>query len=42
MLTSYDGKERTEADFINLGLETGWKLESVKPGVLAALVYSPI
>ncbi|KAE9392372.1 S-adenosyl-L-methionine-dependent methyltransferase [Gymnopus androsaceus JB14] len=42
MLASYDGKERTETDFKNLGLETGWKLESVKPGVLAALVYSPV
>ncbi|KAF9062020.1 S-adenosyl-L-methionine-dependent methyltransferase [Rhodocollybia butyracea] len=32
MLALFNGKERTEADFKKLGEETGWKLESVRPG----------
>lgn len=39
MLTYYNAKERTEAEFKALGLETGWRLESVTPGRLATLVF---
>ncbi|KAJ7598769.1 S-adenosyl-L-methionine-dependent methyltransferase [Mycena floridula] len=42
MLSMNDAKERLEAEFEALGQETGWKLESVKPGNPAALTYSVI
>ncbi|THU96160.1 S-adenosyl-L-methionine-dependent methyltransferase, partial [Dendrothele bispora CBS 962.96] len=39
-MVALDGKERTRDDFEQLGKETGWKLESVKPGKLAAFIFS--
>ncbi|KAF5367926.1 hypothetical protein D9758_004439 [Tetrapyrgos nigripes] len=36
------GKERTRDEFEQLGKETGWKLESVRPGKLAAFIYSVV
>ncbi|KAG5644030.1 hypothetical protein DXG03_009245 [Asterophora parasitica] len=40
MLTLFNGKERTETEFRELGRCTGWKLEKVIPGLLPALVFS--
>ena len=40
MLVLFNGKERTVREFIELGNSTGWKLESVKPGLMNALVFS--
>ncbi|KAL0952704.1 hypothetical protein HGRIS_006940 [Hohenbuehelia grisea] len=42
MMTMQGGCERTHEQFVELGNATGWKLESVKPGPLAALVYTPV
>ncbi|KAG6910302.1 hypothetical protein DXG01_011699 [Tephrocybe rancida] len=42
MLTLFNGKERTEDEFRELGNATGWKLESVKPGPLATMVFSVV
>ncbi|KAH8827600.1 S-adenosyl-L-methionine-dependent methyltransferase [Flagelloscypha sp. PMI_526] len=41
MLAQYDGKERTEADFKELGQSTGWKLETIKRGTFGTLTFSP-
>ncbi|KAI0261384.1 S-adenosyl-L-methionine-dependent methyltransferase [Gloeopeniophorella convolvens] len=41
MLTMCNGQERTEAQFRALGAAAGWKLENVKPGPLAAFIFSP-
>ncbi|KAI0035464.1 S-adenosyl-L-methionine-dependent methyltransferase [Vararia minispora EC-137] len=40
MLNLLNGKERTVGEFIELGKQSGWKLESVKPGMMASIVYS--
>ncbi|KAK7040156.1 hypothetical protein VNI00_009962 [Paramarasmius palmivorus] len=40
MLNLMNGMERTMEGFVDLGKETGWKLESFKPGPLTAFVYS--
>ncbi|KAG6854561.1 hypothetical protein C0991_004897 [Blastosporella zonata] len=40
MLTLFNGKERTEDEFRELGRATGWKLESLKPGPLATMIFS--
>ncbi len=40
MLAQYDGKERTEADFKELGQATGWKLETVKQGTFGTYIFS--
>ncbi|KAK7040146.1 hypothetical protein VNI00_009952 [Paramarasmius palmivorus] len=40
MLNLMNGMERTVAGFVDLGKETGWKLESFKPGPLTAFVFS--
>ncbi|GAW03863.1 S-adenosyl-L-methionine-dependent methyltransferase [Lentinula edodes] len=42
MLALFNGKERTLAEFEELGIKTAWRLESVKPGSLYTLVFSPI
>ncbi|KAJ3927862.1 MAG: S-adenosyl-L-methionine-dependent methyltransferase [Lentinula lateritia] len=42
LLTMYNGKERTLEEYTQLGRESGWKLEEVKPGKLSALVFTPI
>ena len=42
MLSMYNGKERTEADMRKLAGETGWKVEEVKLGNLAAYVLVPV
>ncbi|KAF5367982.1 hypothetical protein D9758_004424 [Tetrapyrgos nigripes] len=36
------GKERTRDEFEQLGKETGWKLESVRPSKLAAFIFSAV
>ena len=41
MMNLLGGQERTVGQFIELGKATGWKLESVKPGMMASLVFSP-
>ncbi|KAI0068103.1 S-adenosyl-L-methionine-dependent methyltransferase [Artomyces pyxidatus] len=41
MLNIINGQERTLNQFVELGAVTGWKLDGVKPGILAALVFSP-
>ncbi|KAI0041964.1 S-adenosyl-L-methionine-dependent methyltransferase [Auriscalpium vulgare] len=40
MLTTLNGLERTFSQFVELGARTGWKFEAVKPGILAAFVFS--
>ncbi|KAI0041965.1 S-adenosyl-L-methionine-dependent methyltransferase [Auriscalpium vulgare] len=40
MLTTLNGLERTFSQFVELGARTGWKFEAVKPGMLAAFVFS--
>ncbi|KAI0032886.1 S-adenosyl-L-methionine-dependent methyltransferase [Vararia minispora EC-137] len=40
MLNAFNGKERTVGEFIELGRKSGWKLESLRPGMMAALVFS--
>ncbi|KAK1232072.1 hypothetical protein PQX77_004790 [Marasmius sp. AFHP31] len=40
MLAYFDTRERMEHEFRQLGESTGWKLDVVKPGVLATLVFS--
>ncbi|KAJ4466135.1 S-adenosyl-L-methionine-dependent methyltransferase [Lentinula edodes] len=42
MLTMYDGQERTLEEYTQLGKEAGWKLNDVKKGELAALIFTPI
>jgi hypothetical protein len=42
MLNLFNGKERTVGQFIELGKQSGWKLEHVRPGLMAALVFSPV
>ncbi|KAE9406823.1 S-adenosyl-L-methionine-dependent methyltransferase [Gymnopus androsaceus JB14] len=41
MLALFNGKERTLDEFAKLGRESGWKLESVKPGILFTFIFSP-
>ncbi|KAL0955316.1 hypothetical protein HGRIS_004201 [Hohenbuehelia grisea] len=41
MMTMLGGRERTIEEFVKLGDATGWKLESVKTGPLARLIYAP-
>ena len=41
MLSLLDAQERTFRDFTDLGHATGWKLEGVQPGPLAAIVFGP-
>ncbi|KAJ3815283.1 S-adenosyl-L-methionine-dependent methyltransferase [Lentinula aff. lateritia] len=42
MLTMYDGQERTLEEYTQLGKEAGWKLNDVRKGDLAALIFTPI
>ncbi|KAL0952687.1 hypothetical protein HGRIS_006926 [Hohenbuehelia grisea] len=42
MMTLLGGRERTIEEFVELGKESGWKLEEVKPGPLATFIYSPV
>ncbi|KAL0578011.1 hypothetical protein V5O48_003961 [Marasmius crinis-equi] len=42
MLAYFNTRERMEHEFRRLGQATGWKLETVKPGILATLVFTPI
>ncbi|KAI3622324.1 hypothetical protein WG66_016002 [Moniliophthora roreri] len=42
MLNLMNGMERTMEGFVELGKETGWKLESFKPGPLTAFVFSAV
>ncbi|KAI0064236.1 S-adenosyl-L-methionine-dependent methyltransferase [Artomyces pyxidatus] len=42
MMSSFTGQERTLSQFSALGDATGWKLESVKPGPLAAMIFYPV
>lgn len=42
MLNMYNGKERTQADMRKLAEETGWRVEELKPGNLAAYVLVPV
>ncbi|GAW03924.1 S-adenosyl-L-methionine-dependent methyltransferase [Lentinula edodes] len=42
LLTMYNGKERTLEEYTQLGRESGWKLEEVKPGKLTAFVFTPV
>ncbi|KAJ3819936.1 S-adenosyl-L-methionine-dependent methyltransferase [Lentinula raphanica] len=42
LLTMYNGKERTYAEYTELGLKSGWKLQEVRPGKLSTFIYSPI
>ncbi|KAF5371626.1 hypothetical protein D9758_003596 [Tetrapyrgos nigripes] len=42
MLMYLGGQERTKDEFAALGLRTGWKLERVKPGILATFVFTAI
>ncbi|KAH8998235.1 S-adenosyl-L-methionine-dependent methyltransferase [Lactarius hatsudake] len=42
MLTIVGGKERTLKEFVSLGAATGWKLETVKPGMPSAFVFVPV
>ncbi|KAL0952702.1 hypothetical protein HGRIS_006938 [Hohenbuehelia grisea] len=41
MMTMQGGRERTIVEFTELGNVCGWKLDSVKPGKLYALVFVP-
>ncbi|THU98968.1 S-adenosyl-L-methionine-dependent methyltransferase [Dendrothele bispora CBS 962.96] len=41
MLSLLTGRERTESDFRNLGLQTGWILQKINPGILASISYLP-
>ncbi|KAL0952690.1 hypothetical protein HGRIS_006929 [Hohenbuehelia grisea] len=41
MMTLLGGRERTVEEFDELGHQSGWKLEEVKPGPMAAFIYSP-
>ncbi|KAL0574006.1 hypothetical protein V5O48_007950 [Marasmius crinis-equi] len=42
MLTYFNTRDRTIHEFTELGRAAGWKLEEVKPGMLATLVFTPI
>ncbi len=42
MLAMVDGRERTAGDFEELGRMTGWKLETIKPGAMAAFIFSKV
>ncbi|KAI0064197.1 S-adenosyl-L-methionine-dependent methyltransferase [Artomyces pyxidatus] len=42
MLNLLNGQERTASQFAALGEATGWKLEGIKPGPLAALMFSAV
>ncbi|KAJ4490570.1 S-adenosyl-L-methionine-dependent methyltransferase [Lentinula aciculospora] len=42
LLTMYNGKERTYEEYTQLGKESGWKLEEVRPGKLSAFIFIPI
>jgi len=41
MMGLLNGKERTVTGFIELGRQSGWKLEKVVPGKMVALTFSP-
>ncbi|KAL0952686.1 hypothetical protein HGRIS_006925 [Hohenbuehelia grisea] len=41
MLNLLGGRERTIEEFEELGRESGWKLETVKPGPISAFIYTP-
>ena len=38
----FNGQERTISQFIELGEATGWKLEKVVPGKMAAFTFVPV
>jgi len=40
-MNMHGGKERTIEEFEELGRESGWKLEAVKPAPLSVLIYVP-
>ncbi|RDB21483.1 4-O-methyltransferase 1 [Hypsizygus marmoreus] len=40
MMNVFNGKERTEKDFKELGNATGWKFESLTPGLLPTFTFS--
>ncbi|KAG6815143.1 hypothetical protein H0H93_010789 [Arthromyces matolae] len=42
MLNMFNGKERTEQEFRELGVATGWKLETVVDGLLGTFTFSPV
>ncbi len=42
MLTIAGGKERTLEEFVSLGVSTGWKQVTVKPGMPSAFVFVPV
>ncbi|KAJ3769844.1 S-adenosyl-L-methionine-dependent methyltransferase [Lentinula raphanica] len=42
LLTMYNGKERTYAEYTELGRQSGWELQEVRPGKLSTFIYSPI
>ncbi|KAJ3730279.1 S-adenosyl-L-methionine-dependent methyltransferase [Lentinula raphanica] len=42
LLTMYNGKERTYTEYTELGRQSGWELQEVRPGKLSTFIYSPI
>lgn len=42
MLNLFNGKERTVAEFMELGNATGWRLEAAKGGLMTAMVFSAV
>ncbi|KAJ3755044.1 S-adenosyl-L-methionine-dependent methyltransferase [Lentinula raphanica] len=42
LLTMYNGKERTYTEYTDLGRQSGWELQEVRPGKLSTFIYSPI
>jgi hypothetical protein len=42
MMSMMGSQERTVDEFRELGEKTGWKLDSIKPGLVATMVYSAV
>ncbi|KAG9218603.1 hypothetical protein PLEOSDRAFT_1103769 [Pleurotus ostreatus PC15] len=40
MISLLNGRERTAREYEELGRQTGWKLETVKPGLVPAFIFS--
>lgn len=38
----FNGKERTEEEFRELGRSTGWKLEKIVRGILPTFIFSAV
>lgn len=41
MMNLFGAQERTVAEFAELGVLSGWKVEKIVPGLVGVIVYTP-